>query len=121
MSRTVSELLPRACRIVLELCDAETIDGAGLGELLAMRARAQARGCTIALAALSVRMQALLELTRVASAFEIYPTTEDALLAGHAHTRFKSHRRPDEPVKLLGCRSFWVFRAAGPLDSRSKR
>ncbi len=85
LSCAIDNLLPQARRIVLELSEVENIDGAGLGELLAMRARARAHSCTIAFANLSEHVRELLELTRVAFAFEIYPTVDDALLAAHAH------------------------------------
>jgi anti-sigma B factor antagonist len=87
LSCTVSDLLARARQLVLELKEVETMDGAGLGELLALRARARARGCGIKLAAPSKRVRKLLELTRVVSVFEIHASVKDALLAAHAHTR----------------------------------
>jgi anti-sigma B factor antagonist len=85
LSYAVDELLPRARQLVLELSQVETMDGAGLGELLALLARAQARGCTMALAAPSKGVRELLDLTRVASAFEIHATVNDALRAAQVH------------------------------------
>lgn len=84
LSCTVAELLLQTRQLVLELSHVETMDGAGLGELLALLARAQARGCAMKLAAPSKGVRALLELTRVASLFEIHPTVDDALQAAHA-------------------------------------
>jgi anti-sigma B factor antagonist len=83
LSYTVAELLPQARQLVLELSEVETMDGAGLGELLALLACAQASGCSMKLAAPSKGVRELLELTRVASVFEIHPTVDDALLAAH--------------------------------------
>jgi anti-sigma B factor antagonist len=85
LSYTVSDLLPRARQLVLELSEVETLDGAGLGELLAMLARARASGCSMKLAAPSKGVRELLDLTGVASVFEIHDTVNDALFAAHAH------------------------------------
>jgi anti-anti-sigma regulatory factor len=63
------------------------MDGAGLGELLALLALAQARGCTMKLADPSKAVRELLELTRVASAFEIHATVNDALRVAHARAQ----------------------------------
>jgi anti-anti-sigma factor len=87
LSCTVADLLPQSRQLVLELSQVETVDGAGLGELLALLARAQERGCTIKLAAPSKAVRELLELTRVASAFEIHATVNDALGVAHAHAQ----------------------------------
>jgi anti-anti-sigma factor len=83
LSYAVAGLLPRARQVVLELSEVEAMDGAGLGELLALLARAQARGCSLTLAAPSQAVRALLELTQLSSAFEIHATVDDALLAAH--------------------------------------
>ena len=84
LSYTVADLFPQSRQLVLELSQVETMDGAGLGELLALLALAQARGCTMKLAAPSKGVRELLELTRVASAFEIHSTVNNALLAARA-------------------------------------
>ncbi len=87
LSYTVADLLPQSRQVVLELSQVETVDGGGLGELLALLARAQERGCTIKLAAPSKAVRELLELTRVASAFEIHATVNDALRALRAQAQ----------------------------------
>ena len=84
LSDAVAELLPQTRQLVLELSQVEAVDGAGLGELLAMLPRAQASGCAMKLVGLSKRVREVLELTRVASVFEIHPSVEEALLAVHA-------------------------------------
>ncbi len=81
---TIADLLPQARQLVLDLSQVETMDGAGLGELLALLARAQSRGCTMKLAAPNKAVRELLELTRVASAFEVHNTVNDALLGARA-------------------------------------
>ncbi len=84
LSCTVGELLPQVRELVLDLSQVEAVDGAGLGELLDLLSRAKARGCTLKLAAPSKGVRELLELTRIASVFEIHATVSDALLAAHA-------------------------------------
>lgn len=84
LSYTVADLLPQVRQLVLELSQVETMDGAGLGELMSLLSLAQDRGCILKLAAPSKGVRELLDLTRVASAFEIHPTVSDALLAAHA-------------------------------------
>jgi anti-anti-sigma factor len=87
LSYTVADLFPQSRQLVLELSQVETMDGAGLGELLALLALAQARGCTMKLADPSKAVRELLELTRVASAFEIHATVNDALRVAHARAQ----------------------------------
>ena len=41
---TIADLLPQARQLVLDLSQVETMDGAGLGELLALLARASITG-----------------------------------------------------------------------------
>lgn len=84
LSCAVEELMPQARQIILDLSEVETMDGAGLGALMALLSGAKQKGCTITLAAPSHEIRALLELTRLDSAFEIHPTLNDALLAVHA-------------------------------------
>jgi anti-anti-sigma factor len=84
LSYAVADLLLQARQVVLELSGVESMDGAGVGELLAILARAQESGCVFTLAAPSKPVRALLELTRVATAFEIYSSVDEALLAAHA-------------------------------------
>jgi anti-anti-sigma factor len=87
LSCTVADLLPHARQLVLELSQVETMDGAGVGELMALLALVQARGGTLKLAAPSKGVRELLELTRVASAFAIHDTVDDALNTRHARAR----------------------------------
>ena len=86
-SRAIADLLVHARQLVLELSKVETIDGAGLGELLSLLSAAQASGCALKLAAPSKAVRELLELTKVATSFEIHATVNDALLHAHAHAQ----------------------------------
>jgi anti-sigma B factor antagonist len=79
-SERIAELLPRTQQLVIELSGVEVIDSAGLGELVLVLMWAQAHGCSIKLASAQHQVQDLLELTNLASVFEIHPTLDQALL-----------------------------------------
>lgn len=79
LSQKVSELLPHSRRLVLDLEGVEMIDSAGLGELVLLHMWAQAAGCEVKLAGASENIRQLLELTNLASVFEIHPSAEQAL------------------------------------------
>jgi anti-sigma B factor antagonist len=81
LSKKVSELLPNSRQLVLELSGVEMIDSAGLGELVVALMSAQANDCSIKLAAPRKDIEELLQLTNLASVFEIYSTLDDAVLA----------------------------------------
>ena len=80
-SRTVAELLPHTHQLVLELSELETIDRTRLGELVIALMWAQASGCELKLAAPSVQVYQLLELTSLLSVFETHTTVEGAMLS----------------------------------------
>jgi len=82
--RKVAEVMPQARYVVLEFSQVEMMDGAGLGELLAILIRARQNNCVLKLAALQRRVRELLEITRLAEVFEIYSSEEEAILASHA-------------------------------------
>jgi len=81
LSGRIAELMPRTRQLVLELSGVELIDSAGLGELVMVLMWAQACGCSLKIAAPRQDIHELLELTNLASALDIYPTLEEALLA----------------------------------------
>jgi anti-sigma B factor antagonist len=81
LSKKVTELLPHSRHLILELSGVELIDSAGLGELVMVLLWTQASGCSIKLAAPRRNVRELLELTNLASVFEIYPTLADATRA----------------------------------------
>lgn len=78
-SKKVAELLPRTQRLVVELSGVEMIDSAGLGELVLVLLWAQANGCAIKLAGPRRHVRETLEVTNLASVFEIHPTCQDAV------------------------------------------
>jgi anti-sigma B factor antagonist len=81
LSEKVIELLPNIHQLVLELSGVEMIDSAGLGELVVAHMSAKAHDCSIKLAAPRKSIYELLQLTNLASVFEIYATVDDAVLA----------------------------------------
>ena len=84
LSEQITERLARTRRLVIDLRGVEMIDAAGLGELASLAVAAQTSDCSIKLAAPSDFVRQLLELTNLASLFEIYPTSNAATLAFRA-------------------------------------
>jgi len=78
----VADGLSRTRQVVLDLSGVEMIDGAGLGELVAIFNYADARGCSVKLAAPNRMVYSLLKLTHLTSLFEIHPTLGAAAVAG---------------------------------------
>jgi anti-sigma B factor antagonist len=77
----VTELLAPGRLLVLDLSQVEAMDGSGLGQLVNLWMRAQARGCPIKLVAPSEPVRKLLEITNLVSVFEIHSNLEEAALA----------------------------------------
>ncbi|MBV9626203.1 MAG: STAS domain-containing protein [Acidobacteria bacterium] len=78
-SRTAVECLHSGKHLILELSNVESLDSAGLGELVLLHMQACAAGCEVRMVAPSKRVQELLELTNVASLFSVCPTLDAAL------------------------------------------
>ena len=75
----IARLFPHAGKLVLDLSCVESIDSAGLGELVVLYMWAQAKGSSIKVAAPDKRVRRLLELTNLASVFPVHSTLEDAV------------------------------------------
>jgi len=85
LSTKVLDILSRTREVVLDLSGVETIDGFGLGELVAVLNLTHARDSTVKLAGPNRLVYSLLKLTKLTSLFEIHPTVNAAMLAsGHA-------------------------------------
>lgn len=78
LSRSVAELLPQTRHLLLELSGVEMIDSAGLGELVGILRWARVCGCAVKLVAPRRQVRQLLELTNLASVFEIHSSLEEA-------------------------------------------
>jgi anti-sigma B factor antagonist len=81
LSGEVAELARQTRQLVIDLSGVEMIDAAGLGALISVAVTAQASQCSIKLAAPSNRIRQLLELTKLAPVFELYPTLDAATVA----------------------------------------
>jgi anti-sigma B factor antagonist len=66
-------------KIVLDLKDVARIDSAGLGMLVSKYLSTQKRGGTIKLVCLTRRSDHLMDITRLATVFEIFDEEADAL------------------------------------------
>ena len=64
--------------LILDLSGLESIDSAGIGELVMVYMRACAAQREVSIAAPAKLVRELLELTNVASLFRTYPTVEEA-------------------------------------------
>ncbi|MBS1850339.1 MAG: STAS domain-containing protein [Acidobacteria bacterium] len=81
LTAKVTELFSQRRPIVLELSQVETVDSAGLGELILILLAAQKAGSSLRLAAPNRHVRQVLQLTRLTSVFTVYPALEEALLA----------------------------------------
>jgi anti-sigma B factor antagonist len=75
----VKDLLDKSHQIVLDLGKVTRIDSSGLGTLVALYVSARKVGGTIKLANLGNHMKEALRITRLATVFEIFDRTEDAV------------------------------------------
>jgi anti-sigma B factor antagonist len=69
--------------LVLDLSAVETIDSAGISELVMVYMRACAAEREVRIASPKKRVHDLLELTNVGSLFQIYPTLNEAIASLH--------------------------------------
>jgi anti-sigma B factor antagonist len=66
-------------KIVLDLGEVSFIDSAGLGELVAAYTSARRHGAQVKLSNLTKKMDDLLDITRLSSVFETFPSAEEAI------------------------------------------
>jgi|HubBroStandDraft_6_1064221.scaffolds.fasta_scaffold26927_4 anti-sigma B factor antagonist len=79
LSDRVARLMPEFRKLVLDLSDVEMVDSAGLGEFVVLHKRALASGSSIKLAAPRRHVHRVLELTQLASVFEVHSTVDQAI------------------------------------------
>ena len=79
LTAIVSEVLPSARRMVVDLGGVEVVDSAGLGELVLLHMWAEAAGYGLKFASPSKSVRQLLELTNLVSVFDVYPSEEQAI------------------------------------------
>jgi len=66
-------------RIILNLADVTYIDSGGLGTLVALYTTARNAGGAVKLARLTQRVGDLLQVTKLLTVFEVYPSEEEAV------------------------------------------
>jgi anti-sigma B factor antagonist len=81
LSGEIAEVAPRTRRVVIDLSGVEMIDAAGLGELVSVAVAGQASRCYMTMVAPGHFLRQLLELTKLTSVLELYPTFDAAILA----------------------------------------
>jgi anti-sigma B factor antagonist len=74
----VKESLKTSRHLVLNLSKVTYVDSSGLGMIVALNASTRSLGGSLKIAGLTARVNDLLQLSRLASAFELYGTAEDA-------------------------------------------
>ena len=81
LTTLVADVLPTAGRMVVDLAGVESVDSAGLGELVLLHMWAEAAGHALKFAGPRRRVRNLLELTNLASVFDTYGSVAEAAAA----------------------------------------
>ena len=87
LSAMVSEVLPSAGRLVIDLSGVKDVDSTGLGELVMAHMWADAAGFTLKFASPNKAVRYLLELTNLVSVFDVYASVPEALAAMEGEER----------------------------------
>jgi anti-sigma B factor antagonist len=81
---SLKEALRKTPRIVLNLSDVAYIDSGGLGTLVGVYSSARAAGADIKLTGLGQRLRDVLQITKLATVFQVFDSEQEALAAlGH--------------------------------------
>ncbi len=81
LTTLVTDVLPATGRMVVDLAGVESVDSAGLGELVLLHMWAEAAGYSLKFAGPRPQVRNLLELTHLASVFDIYDSVAEAAAA----------------------------------------
>jgi anti-anti-sigma factor len=81
LSTIVSEVLPSARRMVVDLAGVDSVDSGGLGELVLTHMWAEAAGYTLKFAAPKRAVRHLFEVTNLVSVFDVYGSVPEAMTA----------------------------------------
>lgn len=79
LASSAGEQLRSGRDVILNVSDIETIDSAGIGQLVLIHMQARASGAEVCIVGASAQVQRLLSLTNVASLFEFFDSVEDAI------------------------------------------
>jgi anti-sigma B factor antagonist len=86
VSRAVGEALQESREVILDLGGVQSMDSAGLGELVVAHVAAEEQGKTVKVVGANRAVSELLELTNLSYVFELYPNLAAALDSGRAWT-----------------------------------
>jgi anti-sigma B factor antagonist len=78
---SLKEALQGSSRLVLNLSDVTYIDSGGLGTLVGVYSSARAAGADIKLTGLGQRLRDVLQITKLATVFQVFDTEQEALAA----------------------------------------
>ena len=78
---SLKEALKKTPRLVLNLSDVTYIDSGGLGTLVGVYSSARAAGADIKLTGLGQRLRDVLQITKLATVFQVFETEQEALAA----------------------------------------
>jgi anti-sigma B factor antagonist len=81
LAATVSEVLPIAQRMVVDLSGVDVIDSAGLGELVLLYMWADAAGYILKFCGAKRSVREILEFTNLTSILDLHPSVPDAITA----------------------------------------
>jgi anti-sigma B factor antagonist len=81
LTAILGEILPTARRMVVDLAGVESVDSAGLGELVLLHMWAEAAGYSLKFACPNKFVRQLLELTNLVSVFDVYSSVPEAVAA----------------------------------------
>ena len=79
----ISEVLPSARRMVVDLEGVESLDSGALGELVLTHMWAEAAGYALKFASPSESVRGLFESTNLVSVFDVYESVDEAVAALH--------------------------------------
>jgi anti-sigma B factor antagonist len=77
----LKEAVKNTPRVVLNLSDVTYIDSGGLGTLVGVYSSARAAGADIKLTGLGQRLRDVLQITKLATVFQVFDTEQEALAA----------------------------------------
>jgi anti-anti-sigma factor len=81
LSTIVTEVLPSARRMVVDLAGVDSVDSGGLGELVLTHMWAEAAGYALKFACPKKSVRHLFEITNLVSVFDVYASVPEAMAA----------------------------------------
>jgi anti-sigma B factor antagonist len=78
---SLKEALTKTSRLILNLSDVSYIDSGGLGTLVGVYSSARKAGSDIKLTGLGQRLRDVLQITKLATVFQVFDTEKEALAA----------------------------------------